>query len=256
MQEAPRRIAQRWLQAKEFDELAHYGLDKLVRGETTTLYHGTVASFRKFDMSKGRDELVNRFYGRGIFLTPSKRVASLYANANRNIGLDPSIIKDLSQVNRTAGAFLAELVKKGDDAWEDEGPGGIMWAKYWADQPEGLDIGNDVGDIAAYVVGSKVKPVGSDSPGIFSQSTGAPDWLYDQIERLGIDADKYKPKVYTVQVRVKNPLVTTKKSEAKKARSKGHDCVILHSTSGLVRDVPEVAVFDVNAVRVVSVEVD
>ena len=105
--------------AAKFD-LRVEGLDGLVRGEPTKLYHGTVASFSKFDLSKSRDELVEQFYGKGIFLTPSLRVAWKYAEANRNIGFPPSIIQDLKRVDSVAGIFLELLVKQGDGAWDLE----------------------------------------------------------------------------------------------------------------------------------------
>ena len=67
---SPARVASRY--TASFDELAYYGLDGMLEGKPTTLYHGTTAWFRKFDLSKSRDELVNQFYGSGIFLTPKK----------------------------------------------------------------------------------------------------------------------------------------------------------------------------------------
>ena len=98
--------------AKGFDP-AHYGLDGLLRGEPTTLFHGTVAAFKVFDLAYSRDELVDQFYGKGIFLTPSKRVAAQYANANRNMGLPKSVISDLKRANPNAGAFLQALYEMG-----------------------------------------------------------------------------------------------------------------------------------------------
>lgn len=68
------------------DPLSEYNLKGLRTGQPVTLYHGTTRLFRTFDMNQSRDELVDSYYGKGIFLSPSKRVAALYANANRNIG--------------------------------------------------------------------------------------------------------------------------------------------------------------------------
>jgi hypothetical protein len=87
------KIASRYLLSRNLDrEIQQHRLEGLLSGEPTVLYHGTTRSFRAFDMSKSRGELVDKFYGAGIFLTPSKRVAEKYANANRNIGFDPEII--------------------------------------------------------------------------------------------------------------------------------------------------------------------
>lgn len=228
------------------------GLDGLVRGEPTTLYHGTTASFRKFDLSKSRDELVNQFYGKGIFLTPSRRVAWKYASANRNMGFPPSIIQKVRRKNADAGDFLALLVKHGDDAWEMERSPGVSWAASFDE----IDVDlNTVRDVAAYVIGSKIKPMPTDNTNIFSMSTGMPDWVYDDLDDLGVDSSLYRPKVYTVTVQVDNVLVTARKASARAARRKGYDAVVFHG-QGLVDGVPEVAVFDPNKVRIKKMTVE
>ena len=99
-------------------DLDAYGISGLLTGQDTTLYHGTTRSFRRFDVGKSRDALVNKFYGPGIFLTPSRRVAEKYAEANRNIGFDSSIIDDLKRSNPHAGKFLQALYDHGKEGWE------------------------------------------------------------------------------------------------------------------------------------------
>lgn len=249
------------------DPVAEWHLEGLTNGTPVTLYHGTTRTSRTFDPATVRDELVNKFYGRGIFLTPSKRVAMQYADANRNIGFPPSIINDLSRKNPTAGLLMKALFDNGPDGWD------IFWKAqgYWiADDPKfpegrpdmpafekamgGLD-GNDVQDVADYILGSASKPLGSGDPvNIFDTSSGLPSYVYDTVDALGLNSKVYRPKVYTVSVTARNPLVTKNKSQASKARTKGYDAVVYHGTD-LVAGVPEVAVFDPRAVKVRKVEV-
>lgn len=195
---------------------------------------------------------MDKFYGRGIFLTPSKRVAWKYANANRNIGFPVSIIQDLKRIDAFAGSFLKALVDHGDTAWEMEVSPGLSYGQMFADDAGDIDL-NTVHDIAGYVIGSKVTPLeGGGSLSLFSTSTGTPDWVYDSLDEVGLDSKKYRPKVYTVAVKVNNVLVTARKDQAKKARAQGYDCVVFHG-SGLVDGVPEVAVFDPRKAKVVGV---
>lgn len=254
--------------AKREPHLDYWKLDGMLEGRPVKLYHGTTKLFRRFDMSLSRDELVNNYYGKGIFFTPSKRVAEDYAEANRNIGFDPSIIDDLKRKNPNAGKFLQSLVEQGHDAWESI----MREAGAWTDDPPpgkgnvdlvafdewvGVKDANDIDTIAAYVLGSKVKPLGSDDTGfvnIFHQSTGAPRWIYDTLDEVGLDSKKYRPKVYTVSVTVSNPLVTASKAQARKARSKGYDAVIYYGP-GLVKEVPEVAVFNPRNIQIRKIEV-
>ena len=259
------RVAARFA-AKTLD-LAHWDLEGMLEGKPVTLYHGTTSNFKTFDPSKSREELVDKYYGSGIFLTPSERVARTYAQANRNIGLPASIVDDLKSKNPNAGAFLAILVAQGADGWE------AYWKAngFWNDNPApgegtldsesfyrhvGVDP-NTLGDIAGYIIGSKTKPIGLDDNGaldLFNTSTGAPDYLYDELDKVGLDSAKYRPKVYTVTVTVTNPLVTARKTQARGAKSKGYDSVIFYG-SDLVQGVPEVAVFNPHNVHIRSVEV-
>lgn len=246
--------------------IEEYGLQGMLTGAPVTLYHGTTRLFRRFDMSQSRDELVDQFYGKGIFLTPSKRVAAEYANANRNIGFPPSLVGDLKRKNPAAGRFLEILVGKGDEAWELA----IREAGFWRENPPpgegavdlvgfqdylGVDP-NTVGDVAAYVLGSKVLPLERDSSGLdlFTPNTGAPDHIYDSLDELGLDSKTYRPKVYTVKVTVSRPLVTKSKAQARSARQKGYDSVVFYG-SDLVLGVPEVAVYDPRNVRIQKIEV-
>jgi len=209
-------------------------------------------------MARSRSELVDNYYGVGIFLTPSKAVAEKYANANRNIGFDPDIIDDLKRKNKAAGEFMEDLYHRGTDAWDTL----IEKAKIAfpkvdpgvaVDTYLGVDS-NLVGDVCGYIIGSEIKPLGTDAPTLFSQSSGAPDWLYDDLDALGLDSSKYRPKVYTVVVTVSNPLITASKSQAKSARKKGYDSVVFYGAD-LVSGVPEVAVFNQNHVKIRKIEV-
>ena len=191
------------------------------------------------------------------FLTPSKAVAEKYANANRNIGFEPEIIDDLKRKNRPAGEFMGELYSKGRDAWDDL----IEKMKVlYPDEAPGLAVdkhlkvdGNLIDDVCGYIIGSKIVPTGMDAPTLFSMSSGAPDWVYDELDQIGIDSGKYRPKVYTVVVTVKKPLITSSKAQAKSAHQKGYDSVVFYG-SDLVAGVPEVAVFDPGDVKIRHVE--
>jgi hypothetical protein len=248
-----RRVAK-----KGFDP-AQYDLDGLLKGESVTLYHGTTRSFKVFDLNKSRTDLVDRYYGSGVFLTPWKWVAEKYANANRNIGFDPEIIDDLKRANPKAGAFMQKLYDLGDDAWEEftsealgvppEGLWGAVQSLAGGVDP------NTIADATRFILGSKLKSSlgDADSLSLFSQSTGLPGHIYDSLDELGIDSSNYRPKVYKVGVKVDKTLVTPSKSLAKSAKSKGYDAVIYHGTD-LVGGVPEVAVFNPKNVRVLGVE--
>lgn len=245
--------------AKRVFDPAQYDLEGLLNGDPVTLYHGTTRSFKVFDLNKSRTDLVDRYYGSGIFLTPSKRVAEKYANANRNIGFDPEIIDDLKRVNPKAGAFMQKLYDLGDDAWEEFTPEALRVAPedlWTALQGHVGDVDpNTVADVTRFILGSKIKSSMNedDSLSLFSQSTGMPGYMYDNLDELGIDSANYRPKVYKVIVKVDKTLVTPSKSLAKSAKSKGYDAVIYHGTD-LVGGIPEVAVFNPKNVRIVGVE--
>lgn len=254
--------------ASKEDPLIEYGLEGLRTGKPVTLYHGTTQLFRSFDMARSRGELNEGYYGNGIFLTPKKRVAELYANANRNIGFTPSIVADLKRKKPAAGRFLEILVEHGDGGWRFA----LKEAGFWREVPgpgEGhVDlvgfedylgvVPNDVSDLAAYIIGSKVMPLGSDTDSVLEElmgrATGAPDYVYDNLDSLGLDSKTYRPKVYTVSVTCSNPLVTKRKAQARNARSKGYDSVFFYG-SDLVQGVPEVAVYSPRNVKIRKIEV-
>lgn len=251
-----RRVA-----AKPLD-LSHYNLEGITTGKSVTLYHGTTRFFKTFDMSRSRTDLVDRFYGAGIFLTPSKHVAEKYAEANRNIGFDPEIIEDLKRVNAGAGAFMQKLYSRGDDAWDEMTPEklglapGEDWLAALRKLVGGVDP-NTVADVAQYIIGTKVRSLRdseNEPVNIFHQSTGLPDYMYKNLDEIGLDSMVYRPKVYTVTVSVQKPLITASKSQAKAAQSKGYDSVVYFG-SDLVGGVPEVAVFKASDARIVRVEV-
>jgi len=263
------RVLYRYLDAARKLDLKTEGLEGLTNGTPVTLYHGTTKSFKTFDMAKSRRELVDNYYGGGIFLTPSKRVAWKYARANRNIGFEPEIIEDLKRINHPAGEFLRVLYAKGTDGWES-----FMREQGFFDDNPPPDVGqvdfvgfekylgvdpNTIGDLAGYVIGSKTKPLGMGEDegalSLFSQSTGMPDHVYGLLDELGLDSTVYRPKVYTVVVTASKTLVTPSKAQARSARSKGYECVVYYGSS-LVDGEPEVAIFDSSHARITNVEVD
>lgn len=263
------RIAQQWVRSKQELELRWYGLEGLTDGSTVILWHGTTKQFDRFDVSRSREELVKDYYGGGIFLTPREPIAWSYAHANRNIGFDPSIIDDLKRVNANAGDFLELLYKKGRRAaWDELLEVTLPKAYpdietfYAMERHFGTADPNDLGTIAEYIIGTKAVDEPDDDTldqlmGILGggQRTGAPDWLYNTLDEVGLDGDKYRPKVYTVAVKgITNPLITTSLAQARKARSKGYDAVVYHGREA-VKGVPEVAIFDPRKVKILKVEV-
>lgn len=240
-------------------DLAEWDLEGLARGEAVVAYHGTTRSFTRFDPSKSRGELVNKFYGPGIFLTPSKRVAEKYAEANRNIGFEPSLIDDLRSKNPEAAAFLKQIHERGGDVWDDytrESLGLGPDDSYMEAMQKlcgGVDP-NTLMDLSGWIIGSKEPAAVDHGMNFFNPSTGMPDWVYKLLDEIGLDADIYRPKVYTVRVRCSNLLVTANTAAARSAKSKGYDCVVFFG-SRLVDGVPEIAVFDPGNVQITGVAV-
>lgn len=258
------RVAARWIGriARTFN-LADWGLEGLAEGRPVTLYHGTTKSFRTFDSEKIRTELVTKYYGGGIFLTPEKKVAWQYAEGNRNTGFDPEVLDDMKAANPKAGEIMGLLYTKGDAAWD------IMQARFiplapngegWAVPLEeylGGNIINEIADVCRYIIGSKLVHEPSDDTLdlLFGNKVGSnPSYLFDTLDELGVDSKKYRPKVYTVQVAAHNPLATANKAQARNAKKNGYDCVVYYG-SDLVGGVPEVAVYNPHQVKITHVEV-
>jgi len=227
-------------------DLKYWNLNRFLQGGWTTLYHGTVASFDKFDMSYVRQELVDGFYGGGIFLTPSEEIAWEYAQANRNFGLPKTIIQDISRQHAEAGAFLSLVYKLGyEKGWE-----ALIQSGYqYGDTLNGFDP-QDISDLAPYIIGTK-DPVSLTST-IFGGALIMPDYIYDFIDDLGLDSTVYKPKVYVVVGKANKVLITDNMSEAKRAPTQGYDGVIYFG-SATVRGVPEVAIHNPKNIRILRV---
>jgi hypothetical protein len=260
------RVAQRYVQALNTIKLEDWGLEGMLTGKAVPMYHGTTRLFHSFDISQSRAELVNSYYGAGIFLTPSKRVAVQYAEANRNMGFPPSIIDDLKRKNPMGAEFLKTLYDHGMDGWE------IFWKEhgFWIENPPagvgqvdmaafeaalGVTDSNIFNDVAEYIVGSKVGYNGGDSGNpLLNSGTGTPGYVYDDLDQLGLNSKVYRPKVYTVSVTVSNPLLTNSQAKARKAKSQGYDSVVYFGPD-LVGGVPEVAVFSPKNAKVRRVEV-
>ena len=248
----PYRIALKHIESVH-PVLVYWGLEGLLTGQSVTLYHGTTASFKSFDSSQAKQELVKHYTGTGIFLTPDKSIARLYSYANRNIGIDPKIILELKRKNPKAGDFLQDCYDKGQSVWD-----------VWFTEPDdfvnhqstgGVDP-NSLSDLSGWILGSNKKPLaGDDNLNIFNPSTGMPDWVYDLIDDIGLDSFPYRPKIYTVSVTVSKTLVTDNKNEAKKAFSNGYECFVYYGSSGdLVRGVPEIALPDGRSIHIKNVE--
>lgn len=230
----------------EYD-LKYWNLNSFLQGGWTTLYHGTVASFDKFDMSYVRQELVDGFYGGGVFLTPSEEIAWEYAQANRNFGLPKSIIQDISRQHAEAGAFLSLVYKLGyEKGWDALIQSGFDFA---VDTLNGFDP-DSISELAPYIIGTK-EPVSLTST-IFGGALSIPDYIYDFIDDLGLNSTVYKPKVYVVLGKANRVLITDDMGEAKRAPAQGYDGVVYFG-SATVRGVPEVAIHNPKNIRILRV---
>ena len=210
MRPSSTRVASRWVLSKQELELRWYDLEGLTDGSTVILWHGSTKKFDRFDVSKSREELVKDYYGGGIFLTPRKPIAWDYAQANRNIGFDPSLIDEMKRVNANAGDFMERLFRTGRKAAWRELTGETLPKKYPGielheamDKYFGSADPHDIEDVAEYLIGSKSFEAPEDDTmeqlmGLMGggQRTGAPDWLYNKLDQLGLDGDAYRPKVY------------------------------------------------------------
>jgi len=269
MRPSSTRVASRWVLSKQELELRWYDLEGLTDGSTVILWHGSTKKFDRFDVSKSREELVKDYYGGGIFLTPRKPIAWDYAQANRNIGFDPSLIDEMKRVNANAGDFMERLFRTGRKAAWRELTGETLPKKYPGielheamDKYFGSADPHDIEDVAEYLIGSKSFEAPEDDTmeqlmGLMGggQRTGAPDWLYNKLDQLGLDGDAYRPKVYTVAVKgIFNPLITKSLAQARKAKSKGYDAVVYYGSEA-VEGVPEVAIFDPKKVKILKYEV-
>jgi len=262
-----RVVGGRFAARREVDcYLDAYGLDDLVRGGSATLYHGTTRSFQRFDSAYIRHNLINQFYkAPGIFLSPKRRVAVEYSTAARNTMIPASVVDDLTRINRGAGEVLRRLVTEGRDAWDGlfedavtRFPDAETPAVALEMVTEGVDP-NTLMDIAEYVEGSKYGGGLRAETTLFDlwgmTATGTPDHVFTDMESVGLDADVYRPKVYTVVVSgLDRVLVTKSKPAAARAQKQGYDAVVFCGAD-LVGDVPEVVVFDPSRVRVTKVEV-
>jgi hypothetical protein len=230
-----------------------------VEGKPVIAYHGTTRLFSKFDMGYARESLVNKYYGAGFFFSSSESVAWMYAEGNRNVGFDEGIVEDLKKKNRRAGELMEALVREGVDAWE-----GFL-EKHGVESLVDLEgyikvDPNDVADLAGYVLGSKVVPIGmrDEVEQVFDVlhgggSRGTPDWIFNVIERLGLSRMRYEPKVYKVELRATNVLVTGDRGKAKKARQNGFDGLV-YTGSDLVRGVPELVVYNPSQIRILDIK--
>lgn len=259
----------KWYLKESNSQLGYFGLDEFVKGSPIVLYHGTTTSFSSFDIDKSRKNLVDKYTGIGIFLTPSKKIAWKYAMSSRNKGLPVGVIDDVKKANPHAGEFLEMLYKHGQRGWE------LFWKEkgFLRDNPgEGageLDTeafraylnvdANSLMDVATFIEGSSYEASGSEESSLLDLFSGtpqgAPDWLFDELDSLGVDSTKYKPKVYKVSTQASHVLVTGDKEEAKRAFSLGYDAFVFMGED-LVDGVPEVAIRDGSQVNILDVEVD
>lgn len=252
----------------DLEAIRRLGLADLADGRPEELYHGTTAWFSSFDESRCRGELVENFYGAGVFLTPSWGVAARYARAARNRALPASLLDDLAAINPPAAAFLRVIHAEGRAGWEravreggfvrsSPAPGEGTWDIDGLTASLGMDP-NDIADVAPYVEGAAEPAArGEDDSEIFAVLTGAPmgapPWIYDSLDRMGLDSVRYRPKVYTASVTALSPAFARDEREARDAFARGHDCVV-YVGPRRVGDAPEVALRRGASARVTSVE--
>ena len=246
--------------------LQSYGLDDLVNTGSGTLYHGTNRQFQRFDTAYIRHDLINRFYkAPGVFLTPSRAVAENYADAARNAMIPVEITTDLTGKNRGAGEILTRLVQEGQDAWDSlymDAKAAFPDARNPLEALEQMAGGidpNKLMDLAKHIDGSRFTEA-REAESLFDLWSGSvrstPVWVFDDIDRMGLDSSKYRPKVYTVEVSgLEKVLVTQSEVEAGKAKASGYDAVVFCGGADLVGGVPEVVVFDPARVKVLKVDI-
>jgi len=245
--------------------LESYGLDELVRTGSGTLYHGTNRQFHRFDTAYIRHELINQFYkAPGVFLTPQRVVAEQYADAARNSLLPAVVVTDLLHKNRGAGETLTRLVHEGRDVWDSlyadakaAFPNARNGPEALEQMTEGVDP-NTLMDLAKYIEGTRFTATQDDETlfDLWSGATkGTPEWLFDNLDSVGLNSSEYRPKVYTVEVSgLGRVLVTKSKVEAGKAKADGYDAVVFCG-GDLVGGVPEVVVFDPAKAKVLKVDI-
>ena len=247
--------SQSWEKTWPFTQ--YNGLTNLMKYGWTIGYHGTAADFDQFNLDYARQQLVNEFYGSGFFFVPKESIAWDYAHANRNAGLPVSVIDDIARIKPNFAVFLRLMYENGyEKGWDlyvqRVGLQQLQRTDFLIDGVD-MNVGYDIYENIEGRFWENTQPSLHD---LFSGSTvGVPDFVYKELDALGVDSNKYKPKVYTVAIRgVKNVLATDSMEEARQARAKGYDAVIYHGER-TVRGVPEIAVWDPSKLTIVKKEV-
>lgn len=227
--------------------LEDMGLEKLLTGQSLILYHGSSRKFDAFDAEKTRTDLVDLYYGSGLFFVSREDIAWDYAHAARNADLPVSVVDDVERAHPEIGRFMRRSMVSG----------GLEWPEEWAHLPQReIDLFYEAASVVPYVEGSRVPCTRLSA---FEELLGATPGItlsaYKGLhELLGKKAEDYFPRVYMAIVKARNPLVTNELDVARVARRDGYDSVVYfgdHAVGG----VPEVAVFDPSQVTILGSKV-
>lgn len=240
---------------KPIDDINRYdSLINLLDNKSAIVYHGTTSYFKKFDMSKNRSDLNSKFYGDGLFFTPDKKVGWQYAYASRNMGISVDVISNLKSKNKNAGDFLYDLYKYGDDAW--------VLPKYLdkdgrtklEDLIKGIDR-NELGDVAQWIIGSKIKPIIDVGFDIFNSKAFMPTYILKILVDWKIDKQYIPfPRLYTVKLDATKKIIASRNPTSKEKRE--NDIIIFTGENTTVGNVPEIVVYNENLVHISHIEED
>lgn len=235
---------------------------KLLRGEKATFYHGTNTDFKKFDISKGKKFRNDKFWGHGIFLSPTIQTASRYAHANANNSLDVSVIDKAKKIDKGLGSFMYDLYKKGNSTWSDEKHSDFKEYSYSSKWKFGdIDL-NDISDLVQLIPDAQnAKDYAKDDDNdyiepmdLFGGSTSALDtYSIDMLKELGLG--DYRPRILTVEVDPKKSdiFITNKQKDAKKSKA---DIIIVYDHKDLIDDVAEVIIRNEKLVKIKGIDFD
>ena len=236
-----------------------FGRSKVVdaQGRPLVVYHGTAYDFDRFDSGRNRTELNEKYQGDGFHFSPDPRVASRYADADRNRLLRKQDIYPLVEKRFPGRIYklFKDVVENGySHAWDvsdDE-----VRAIIKAGDDAGIDL-NSLLDLAEVVEGSRYHAGRADNAdpaavfsAIFGGSTGdfLTEYGINEMVSMGLDAAAPTQNVIPAYLKANNLLVTDSREDARLARSKGYDGV-LYSGDDIVDYVHEYVVFDPTQIK-------
>lgn len=228
----------------------------LLEGKKAVFYHGTNVDFKKFDPNKAKKQRNDKFFGGGIFLTPTTSTASRYANANANNSLHISIIDKAKKIDKRLYAFMYDLYHKGNSTWRDPKHEDFI------DKYEFRDVNmNEIADLVNKIPDSQSEKdynKGDDNNmvdymSLFSNTSSALDYYeIENLMKLGLG--DYRPRILSVEVNPRGGEIFITNNQ-KEARNTKAPIVIVYSHDDLVDDVPEIIIRDSKMLKIIASEV-